>query len=144
MSRRLPSFPALAAVAVASLGSLLIGIGARSPHTHANLEPGFHVAYVRTAPAFVGPPERIMSMTNAPVPSGRTEAARGRALFFGMMCASCHGLGAEGGRVGPELAGLGIEEVLDATEEGPGGMPRFHLTRDEIRAIVAFLKSAED
>ncbi|MBI4729545.1 MAG: cytochrome c [Acidobacteria bacterium] len=85
-----------------------------------------------------------MAMTGGQIPSGGGEAARGRALFYGMMCASCHGLGAQGGLVGPGLAGLGAEAVMDAVEEGPGGMPRFHLTHEEIRAIVAFLKAAED
>lgn len=141
MSRRHPSIPTLAAVAVASLGSLLVAIGARSPHTHANLDLGFRAAYVRTAPSFVGPPGPLVPMGEEPALAGGDQVARGRALYYGAMCVSCHGLGAEGGLVGPPLLGFSVEEVRDATSEGPEGMPQFRLTQEQVRAIVAFLNA---
>ena len=75
---------------------------------------------------------------------------RGQRLFRELNCAYCHRIVGKGGTVGPELdkvAGEETEEWLerhfrDPQAVTPGSvMPKLNLLDDEIRALVAYMKS---
>jgi cytochrome c553 len=67
--------------------------------------------------------------------------------FFQFGCASCHGLTANGGVVGPDLpADISASKVLRELRDGPEGMPAYSesLLSDEAAGkIVAYLKSRD-
>ncbi|MBI4249413.1 MAG: c-type cytochrome [Elusimicrobia bacterium] len=76
----------------------------------------------------------------------------GRRLYRNLNCAYCHKLNARGGVVGPELdkvTGKKAEDWLtkhfrDPQAVSPGSsMPKLDLRDDEIRALVAYMKSLE-
>lgn len=76
----------------------------------------------------------------------------GRRLYGELNCAYCHSAGGKGGSVGPALdqaAGRKDEDWLirhfrDPQSLSPGSpMPKLNLLEDEIRALVAYLKSLE-
>ena len=66
--------------------------------------PGFPLSGVESMQllAFV----RALGRASMPPPPGG-DAARGRALFAGSQCASCHRVGGTGSRIGPELSDVG-------------------------------------
>jgi len=66
--------------------------------------PGFPLSGVESMQllAFV---RALGRAATPPPPAG--DAARGRALFAGNQCATCHRVGGEGSRIGPELSDVG-------------------------------------
>lgn len=97
---------------------------------------------------------------NAPVPVALADADRGRLLFYGKGCTTCHVRGSDGdGRmeVGPNLTGRRyqaeyVAKFLDDPETSPLSkananpntkMPRLGLKAEELSALVAFLNTTE-
>ncbi len=88
-------------------------------------------------------------MTN-PAEAVDPQIAAGRRLYDQMSCAHCHKIGGKGGTVGPALdktAGGETEEWLtrhfkDPQSVTPGSsMPKMNLLDDEIKVLVAYMKS---
>ena len=76
------------------------------------------------------------------------DAAAGRAYFVQAGCAACHRVGADGGRVGPDLTLVGFRRSpawLDLWLKGPSAwrpgtlMPDPRLSPEARRALVAYL-----
>lgn len=75
----------------------------------------------------------------------------GAELFFKKSCYGCHKIeGLSDGKIGPELTGVGAKWNLAYLEEAllnpkannfESMMPTFSLTKDELRALVIYLKS---
>lgn len=136
--------PRLAAVVVTVFSLTLLTIGARSPYTHANLQPGHDPGYTRTEQIHLGPAEPYGGTGSA---TGRTEGdpvAEGARLFVTKGCAACHALEGRGGAVGPAIVGTDLETLQKKVRKGPGGMPHYSqetLTDEELAAIAAYLRS---
>lgn len=136
--------PRLVAVVVAAFGLTLLVIGARSPYTHANLQPGRDPGYTRTEQIYLGPGEPYGGAGSA---SGRAESdpvAEGVRLFVTKGCAACHAPQGRGGAVGAPIAGTDLETLRQKVRKGPSGMPRYSpetLTEEELAAIAAYLRS---
>jgi len=136
--------PRLVAVVVTVFSLTLLTIGARSPYTHANLQPGRDPGYTRTEQISLGPGEPYVGSGSA---TGRTEGdpvAEGARLFVTKGCAACHTLEARGGPVGPAIVGTDEATIEKKARKGPGGMPQFTpttLTDDDIAALAAYLRS---
>ena len=146
---------------VVSLSLTLLTIGARSPYTHANLDSSYTADYNRTTQTLVGPSQplqaHVVSGNSGAVGGGSGPAVntggpmsaphgdltqQGQALFFGLDCASCHGIKGEGGVFAPIIAGVSATEIQTNTQAGPGAMPKFAgLTDQDIQALAAYLKS---
>jgi len=137
------------AVIVALMSGLALGliggIVARSPETHANVRPeGFDrtpVGYVGETVPFTG-----MGLAGPGPDTGADPVARGKLLFLGYGCATCHGLASQGGVVGPDLdlEELFLDDFRPLLRDGPEGMPAFTeeiLSDDDLDAIYAFLKA---
>jgi len=139
-----PSGPIVGFVMMSGLAFMLIAvIVARSPYTHANLSPA---GYDRTEITYVDKEYPFEGLGLAKPRLVRTgDAAQdGRLLFFAYGCASCHGLKAQGGVVGPKLTDASLSEVRRALSLGPKGMPSFDsagITDEETASIVAWLQS---
>ena len=126
---------------------LIVGVVARSPETHANVRPeGFD----RTPIGYVGEenPYTGIGLADPRLALNADPAARGRLLFLGHGCATCHGLASEGGVVGPglDLEELWLDDFRPVVRSGPGGMPAFGeeiLSDDDLDAIYAYLKSIQ-
>jgi mono/diheme cytochrome c family protein len=79
-----------------------------------------------------------------------TPESRGKALFVGYGCNSCHAINGQGGKLGPDLTYIGFRKTpqwLDLWLKDPSAwkvntlMPHFYLN-DEVRSdIVAYLSS---
>jgi mono/diheme cytochrome c family protein len=97
---------------------------------------------------------------NAPAPRTLADAERGRQLFYGKGCVTCHVRGADGDgqiKAGPELTGRRyaadvVAKFLDNPESSPlskananqyGRMPKLGLSPAEIGSLVAFLNTTE-
>ena len=135
------ALPAFIGSVVLLLGLSLATIVARGPYTHANLNLAFDPAYSRTDQAFVGAPIPFTGGMLAVQPAA-DPVERGRQLFVGYGCATCHGLDGNGGAVGPSLAGKSAAKLATKTQVGPKGMPAFApgaLSTDDLAAIAAFL-----
>lgn len=124
---------------------LIGGVVARSPETHANVRPeGFdrtQIGYVGEAIPFTG-----VGLADPELAPDADPTARGRLLFLGYGCATCHGLTGQGGVVGPDLdlEELFLDDFGPLLRSGPGGMPVFAeeiLSDDDLKAIYAFLKA---
>jgi cytochrome c553 len=129
-------------LALAFVALTLLTIGARSPYTHANLNPGYDERYDRTDQIFVGPPVPFEGLSRS-VPGGDA-VTRGAALFVTEGCVGCHALGAQGGAVAKPIAG--VDQVLLTTKvrTGTAGMPPFSaagLTDQQIEDIGAYLRT---
>lgn len=74
------------------------------------------------------------------------EAKRGKLLFQKYNCTACHQLYGLGGYMGPDLTnvisaeGKGELYAKAFLMSGTQRMPNFHLTEDEITALVSYLK----
>jgi len=124
---------------------LVVGIIGRSPETHANVRPeGFDrtpITYVGEENPFAG-----IGLADPSLVTDVDQAARGRLLFLGNSCATCHGLGSQGGVVGPDLdpGELTPSEFRRDVRSGPKGMPAFTeevISDDDLEAIYAFLEA---
>ena len=141
---RVPPGPILGAVVMSGLAfTLIVVIVARSPYTHANLSPQ---GYNRTQIAYVGEDQPFEGLPLADPRQASTGDPRqdGRALFLRYGCASCHGLKAQGGVVGPRLTDASLSDVRRALSQGPEGMPSFDsagITDEETASIVAYVQS---
>jgi mono/diheme cytochrome c family protein len=132
--------PIFFGAAVLSLSVTLLAIGARSPYTHANLDSKYTSDYHRTVQTVVGPAQPLQAQTVG-VPNGDL-VQQGQALFFGLNCATCHGLKGEGGVFAPIIQGVNATEIATNTSAGPGEMPKFAgLTDQDLQALAAYLKS---
>ncbi len=121
----------------------LLTIVARSPYTHANLNPGFDPAYTRTEQMLVGGPVPVGADRLA-VPPASDPVQRGKQLFVVDGCAACHGLDARGGIVGPSILGTKATKLRTETQVGPRGMPAYApgaLSDEDLAAIAAWLSS---
>lgn len=131
---------------VATLATVLIGIVLRSPDTHGNLWETIPAEYRRTALEIIGHGGSHLAMAGEPSahPSAHREGiSEGRVLYLGHGCATCHGLNAEGGPVGPSLAGSLPEIVKRIVREGPGGMTAHseaYLTDADLGQMAAYLE----
>ena len=136
--------PGLLIFAISGLAFTLIAVViARSPYTHGNLTPE---NYNRTAIIFVGEetPFEGLGLAGPHLVSTGDAAQDGRALFFKDGCASCHGLQAQGGAVGPDLLDASASKIRREVREGPAGMPAYSassLSDEDVEKIIAFLKS---
>lgn len=124
---------------------LVVGIIGRSPETHANVRPeGFDrtpITYVGEESPFAG-----IGLADPWLVTDVDQAARGRLLFLSNSCATCHGLGGQGGVVGPALdpGELTPSEFRRNVRSGPKGMPAFMeevISNDDLEAIYAFLEA---
>jgi len=75
----------------------------------------------------------------------------------GVSCVPCHGDRGEGQEIakymnqdgkkvvlrGPDIRGKSLKEIADAVGRGPGVMPRYFLTKEEIRAIYTYIQEVE-
>lgn len=137
--------PASLALAVASLSTLLLVIGARSPYTHANLVPSYSAGYSRTEQSLVGPP-RPFAGTEVAV-EALDPVQRGKALFVAKGCASCHFLNGRGGVVGPPIVGAGVPMLREKVYKGPGGMPAYSpetLSEEDLSFIALYLQALKE
>lgn len=136
--------PGILVFGISGLAVTLIAIViARSPYTHGNLSPtGYNrteIAYVGAEHPFEGLPlaDPSLALTGDPVQDGR-------ALFFRYGCASCHGLKAQGGAVGPDLTDASASKIRREVRDGPKGMPAYStsaLSDEDLEKIISFLKS---
>jgi len=124
---------------------LIVGVVAQSPETHANVRPeGFDrtpIGYVGEEIPFTG-----IGLADPRSATIADPVARGRLLFLGNSCATCHGLASQGGVVGPDLdlEDQFLDDFRPLVRSGPGGMPAFTediLSDDDLDTIYAFLKA---
>lgn len=119
------------------------------PDTHSNLWEEPKPGYDRTALAYLGdqgdvPPVVAAALSRAP--QGLTTEEHGQWLFAGVGCALCHGLDAQGGAVGPRLAGVNPQMVQAMIRFGPGGMPVYseaELSQEDADHLAAYLTTLE-
>ncbi len=88
-------------------------------------------------------------MTN-PVVEKDPLVSQGQRLYFDLKCAYCHSINGKGGRLGPDLAKVAgsekdewlIKHFRDPQSVSPSStMPKLNLMDDEIKALVAYVKS---
>lgn len=136
--------PALLIFAISGLAFTLIAVViARSPYTHGNLTPE---GYNRTRIILVGEESSFdgLGLADPRLAATGDLAQDGRALFFKYGCASCHGLKAQGGAVGPDLLDASASKIGREVREGPSGMPAYRTTSlsdGDLEKIIAFLES---
>jgi len=151
--------PRLGLLIVAGLATLLIGVVVlRNPDTHGNLWNQIKPGYTRTAVATLDGeivPEISLSRVLLQVPLAQVELSGGngaspldpgRGVFLGLECATCHGIDARGGPVGPSLAGADPHILKNVVRNGPGGMPAYPETtlRDEdLEELAAYVSGLE-
>ncbi|GAK11478.1 cytochrome c [Geomicrobium sp. JCM 19039] len=63
--------------------------------------------------------------------------------LFEDSCLSCHGDAGAGGTAGPPVAGLDMDVVIQAIEEGPGAMPDGLVSGEEAEAVAEYVSSLE-
>jgi len=150
--------PLAGSLIVVTLASVLIGVVVRSPDTHANLWETVPPGYTRTTLTLVGhgvgdvelarDPNDVREVSKGLVTSAfaANTSDPGRAIFLSQGCATCHGLDARGGPVGPSLANSSSETVKRMVREGRGGMPTYvdaHLGDADLAALAAYLQGLE-
>lgn len=135
--------PAFIGSAVFVLAATLIGIVARSPYTHSNLNLNIDPRYTRTEQMVVGAPIPF-GVGRLSVPSASDPVKYGKQLFIADNCASCHGIDGSGGVIGPSILGKTAKKLRTTTHVGPKGMPAFAdgaLSDADLDAIAAYLNS---
>lgn len=139
--------PAVFVVAISGLAlGLIVGIIARSPETHANVRPE---GYDRTPISYVGEekPFEGGGLADPRIVADLDQGTRGRLLFLSNSCAKCHGLGGQGGVVGPDLDPdeLSPSEFRREVRSGPKGMPAFIeeiLSDDVLEELYAYIEAS--
>jgi mono/diheme cytochrome c family protein len=113
------------------------------------------VSAVLTSLAFVG--LVAIGTTNNLMAGAAGDAAKGKEVYEGNMCATCHNITGEEGGVGPTLKGVfkrktlrngkpvNDANVMSQINEGGGGMPPYggSLSADDKANILAFLHSLQ-
>lgn len=142
--------PLTGSLIVITLATVLIGvIVLRSPYTHGNLWERIPLNYSRTPLTIVGQEvgDVELSLDGERFLEGNGLATdQGRAIYLSRSCATCHGLDARGGPVGPSLAGSSLETVKRMVREGRGGMPAYieeHLDEAALAALAVYLRGLE-
>ncbi|GGB56091.1 hypothetical protein GCM10011316_30230 [Roseibium aquae] len=79
----------------------------------------------------------LFALAFAPVAHASDQAGLG-AKLYAKHCRECHGPTARESEVG-DIGGLSLGTVTSAVRAGPGMMPTFALTSEEIAAITAYL-----
>ena len=138
--------PVVLAATISGLGfGLVVGVIGRSPETHANVHPE---GYDRTPVGYLGEPADFegLGLDDPALLTTADPVERGRLLFLGASCVTCHGLANQGGVVGPALdvGDLTISDLRRAVQTGPRGMPAFPeqmLSDADLEAIFAFLEA---
>jgi mono/diheme cytochrome c family protein len=133
--------PAFIGSAVLLLALTLLTIVARGPYTHSNLNAAYDPGYARTTQMFLGTPIPLPGGMLA-VPRASDPVQLGKQLFVVDGCASCHGLDAKSGIIGPPIAGKKVDELRLKTHVGPLGMPAYAegaLSDADLAAIAAYL-----
>jgi mono/diheme cytochrome c family protein len=138
--------PAVLAATISGLGfGLVVGVIARSPETHANVRPeGYDrtpIAYLDEQATFDG-----LGLADPGLLTTADRVERGRLLFFGASCVTCHGLANQGGVIGPALdvGDLTVSDLRRAIQAGPKGMPVFPeemFSEEDLEALYAFLEA---
>ena len=131
-------------VAVVSVALAILTIGANSPYTHANLNPGYDPRYTRTAQIGVADEIEFAGLGRDASGPDADPQSRGSHLYVTKGCVTCHTLEGRGGVVGPPIVGTSLETLQKKTRRGPGGMPRYTagtLTDAELASIAAYLGS---
>lgn len=96
-------------------------------------------------PATPAAPAAAPASAAATAPADEARIAKGRELFTGWSCTSCHGLvdAGSGGDVGPRLDGghLTEEFIVGRVKNGQGAMPAFggQLTDEEIADLAYYI-----
>ena len=146
MRRYVVPAAAMGGVAILALGLILVitlrpwGGADGGYDTHMNLLSEAPDDYSRTILSWVGAELRAPEGWRLAGPVPETE--QGMALYLASACASCHGLGAGGGAVGPDLLEATASEVRRAIRDGEEGMPVFHeadLTPEDVERITAYV-----
>lgn len=143
--------PRLGVALVVGLATVLIWvIVLRSPDTHAHLWGEARPSYTRTAIAWLSgevPREVPRPRVALGQPGVRWEAGQplepGRRIYLEAGCATCHGVDARGGPVGPSLAHSFPSITKRMVREGPGGMPTYGeavLSEAELDKMAAYLQ----
>lgn len=138
--------PAVLVALVSGLALGMIGgIVARSPETHANVRPA---GYDRTTVGYVGElvPYEGIGLADSDADDDPDPVVRGRILFLAYGCATCHGVAAQGGIVGPRLHLDDIfkEDFVPIVRSGPAGMPAFTdsiLSDVDLDSIYKYLRA---
>jgi mono/diheme cytochrome c family protein len=138
--------PAVLAATISGLGfGLVVGIIARSPETHANVRPE---GYDRTPITYVGEqaPFDGLGLADPDLLLTADREERGRLLFFGASCVTCHGISNQGGVIGPELdvGELTVSDIRHAIQTGPRGMPVFPeetFSDQDLEDLYAYLEA---
>ena len=112
----------LGVIAVIGIASMLMTIVLRSPDTHANLWNKLKPSYHKTPIALVGEPA-VYNLSG--LTPGLAVADRRQQVYLLSGCASCHGVDARGGVVGPPLSGISPETAVNVVRAGPYGMPSY-------------------
>ena len=137
--------PAFIGSAVLVIAATLVGIVARSPYTHSNLNFDVDPRYTRTEQITVGAPIPFGPGRLAVAPAS-DPVEYGKQLFIADNCANCHGMDGSGGVVGPSILGKTAKKLRTSTHVGPKGMPAFAdgaLSDTDIDAIIAYLNSVK-
>lgn len=141
--------PWLGAMVVIGLATLLIGvIVLRSPNTRANLGEEVKPGYSRTVLALMDSLDSPENPWSESMDSGDTLGALqpGRQVYLNAGCGTCHGLEAQGGPVGPPLAGAIPEIVVRMVRDGLGGMPAYltaHISDTDMDALTTYFQQMD-
>ena len=153
--------PRLGLAAVIAAATILIGIALRGPDTNGNLWREVPPGYTRTEVTVVGENgasktlpvvaashgSRIaLALPELTFEAAATRMDPGKRVYVQAGCATCHGVDAEGGPVGPPLAGSDPKIVTRMVREGRGGMPIYteeNLSDADVNRLTAYLGGLE-
>lgn len=75
------------------------------------------------------------------------ETGKGKLVWQQYNCNACHQVYGLGGYLGPDLTNIyslrGTDYIKAFLNNGTGTMPNFHLTEQEMNALLAYLKSID-
>ena len=147
MGRKLRLIPYALPGIVAVISVVLVTVLVRNPATHGNL--GGPALGDRMTHSHLGESASVVSpgldaAFSQPTGDAIEDGAR---RFFGLGCASCHGLDATSGAVGGDISGEvedGLDEFLDEVRGGPKGMPAYPVddfTDEDLALVHTYLES---
>ncbi len=97
--------------------------------------PLFHLAPYLAAAVFAA---ALLATPGSVAATTAVQLARGEALYV-QICRRCHGPTGAEGQVG-DIRGLPASVLENATQSGPGMMPRIPLASEDVAAIAAYLE----